>query len=73
MFFANAKGYTGFSSPAGIDVIATYYADSAGNLRDQDPLFVDEAAGDLRLRAESPAFAIPGWQAFPFELVGVRE
>ncbi|MBK8478113.1 MAG: right-handed parallel beta-helix repeat-containing protein [Opitutaceae bacterium] len=73
VFFGNTKGYTGYSYPAGIDVIATYYADSSGNLRDQDPLFVDEAAGDLRLQPASPAFSIPGWTPFPFDRIGVRE
>ncbi len=43
------------------------------NLPDTDPLFGDEAVGDLRLRPESPAFALPGWEEFPFERVGVRE
>lgn len=45
----------------------------AGNLVDVDPLFVDEAAGDLRLRADSPVRALPGWQDIPFERIGVRE
>ncbi len=43
------------------------------NLPDADPLFIDEAAGDLRLRPESPAFALPGWEEIPFARIGVRE
>ncbi len=45
----------------------------AENLVDVDPLFVDEAAGDLRLRTDSPVRAIPGWVDIPFERIGVRE
>jgi len=45
----------------------------AGNLVDVDPLFVDEAAGDLRLRDDSPVHQIPGWQDIPFDRIGVRE
>ncbi len=45
----------------------------AENLVDVDPLFVDEAAGDLNLQAGSPVRAIPGWQEIPFDRIGVRE
>jgi hypothetical protein len=49
------------------------YAQIADNLADTDPLFVAEAAGDLRLRADSPVRQIPGWVEIPFERIGVRE
>lgn len=42
------------------------------NVADQDPLFEDEAKGDLRLKAGSPAYAIPGFQRIPFEEIGIR-
>ncbi|MBK9991061.1 MAG: putative Ig domain-containing protein [Verrucomicrobia bacterium] len=35
------------------------YAEVADNVADQDPLFVDEAAGNLNLKPNSPALAIP--------------
>ncbi|HQF38817.1 MAG TPA: right-handed parallel beta-helix repeat-containing protein [Opitutaceae bacterium] len=50
-----------------------YYAQIADNLADVDPLFVDEAAGDLRLRDDSPVRAILGWEEIPFGRIGVRE
>ncbi len=36
-----------------------------------DPLFVDAAAGDYRLKPESPALAL-GFQPIPIERIGVR-
>ena len=48
------------------------YAEMANNLADQDPLFVDEANLDLTLRPESPAFTIPGFQAIPFDQIGIE-
>lgn len=36
-----------------------------------DPLFVDPAAGDFRLRADSPAFAL-GFKEFDLSTVGPR-
>ncbi len=54
-----------------------YFADGAtleaDNTLDADPLFVDEDAGDLRLRPESPARAQLGWTGNPLEHVGIRE
>ncbi|MBK9990341.1 MAG: hypothetical protein IPP19_06320 [Verrucomicrobia bacterium] len=49
------------------------YAEVADNVADQDPLFVDEAAGNLNLKANSPALAIPGFTAIPFDQIGIRE
>ena len=49
-----------------------FYASTEPNLDDQDPLFVDESALDLRLRPESPAFTMPGFEAIPFEEIGIR-
>ncbi len=40
------------------------------NLPDADPLFVNPAAGDYRLRPESPALTVPGFQPIPFEKIG---
>jgi len=37
-----------------------------------DPLFVDAAAGDYRLKPDSPALAL-GFQPIPIERIGVRE
>ncbi len=43
------------------------------NTLDADPLFVDEAAGNLNLREGSPATAWLGWTGNPFARAGVRE
>jgi autotransporter-associated beta strand protein len=48
----------------------SYYAEVANNLNGQDPLFVNEAALDLTLRADSAALAIPGFQPIPFKHIG---
>jgi hypothetical protein len=42
------------------------------NLTNSNPLFVNEADLDLRLRPESPAFNLPGFQSIPFEDIGIR-
>ena len=49
----------------------SYYAQMTSNLTGQDPLFVDEANLDLTLRANSPAFSLPGFQAIPFHDIGI--
>ncbi len=49
---------------------ASYYAEKLNNLNGQDPRFVDEAALDLTLRADSPALAIPGFQPIAFKDIG---
>jgi len=41
------------------------------NFQNQDPLFVDEAALDLRLQLDSPAYTLPGFQPIPFEHIGL--
>jgi hypothetical protein len=40
------------------------------NLPDADPLFVNPDQGDYRLRPESPALKIPGFQPIPIEKIG---
>lgn len=47
-----------------------YYAEVANNISGQDPRFVNEAALDLTLRADSPALAIPGFVPIPFKEMG---
>ncbi len=49
------------------------YAEVLNNVENQDPLFVDEANGDLTLSPTSPALAIPGFQAIPFKQIGIRK
>lgn len=44
----------------------------AGNLTDQDPLFVDAAGGDLRLRPASPALKM-GFKPIPMQEIGLRK
>jgi hypothetical protein len=48
-----------------------HFAEMADNLEDTDPLFVNQAAGDLRLRPDSPAFTIPGFVDVPFQQMGI--
>ncbi len=43
--------------------------DSRDNLVDTDPLFVDPAAGDFRLKMDSPAYE-HGFKPIPFEKIG---
>lgn len=56
----------------GATVVETYFEDFGNNVADADPLFVNEAAMDLRLRPDSPAYLIPGFQDIPFERIGIR-
>ncbi|MBN1773414.1 MAG: right-handed parallel beta-helix repeat-containing protein [Deltaproteobacteria bacterium] len=49
-----------------------FYTATEPNIDDQDPLFVDEASLDLNLRPESPAFTMPGFEAIPFDEIGIR-
>lgn len=42
------------------------------NVEDQDPLFTDEAALNLKLKSGSPALTIPGFVDIPFEKIGPR-
>ena len=64
---------------AGLDVAKKYFANGStitgDNVSDADPLFVDEVAGDLNLRPESPAWAKLGWTSTtnPFKRAGIRE
>ena len=47
------------------------FAEIADNIEDTDPLFVNEATGDFRLRGDSPALSIPGFFDIPFEEMGI--
>ncbi|MGC4116380.1 MAG: right-handed parallel beta-helix repeat-containing protein [Myxococcales bacterium] len=49
------------------------FKEIADNVEDADPKFVDESRLDLRLKADSPALAIPGWQPIPFERIGIEK
>lgn len=48
------------------------FAQIQDNLEDADPLFVDEAGGDLTLSPASPALAIPGFTDIPFGEIGIQ-
>ena len=51
-----------------------WYASIADNVADEDPLFVDEAAGNFNLQANSPVHGmIPSWQDIPVNWIGVQE
>ena len=54
----------------GVAKEAAPYLDLSNNLVDVDPLFVDAAQGDYRLRPDSPAWAM-GFQAIPAEEIGL--
>ena len=42
------------------------------NIENKDPMFVDEANLDMNLKPESPAFTITGFQAIPFDQIGIE-
>jgi len=50
----------------------SYYAEMTGNLTNENPLFVNEAALDLTLQTNSPAYSIPGFQPIPFSQIGTN-
>ena len=62
-------GNTTFQSGATTTFAA--YASIKDNLADTAVLFVDEASGNLAIRADSPAMALPNFAAPPFATMGV--
>lgn len=60
-----------------LPIAQRYFANGASivddNTLDTDPLFVDEAAGNLDLAPTSPAWATLGWTESPFKNCGIRE
>jgi hypothetical protein len=54
-----------------IEAIARPMVKQEANLLDQDPLFVDAAKLDFRLRPDSPAFAL-GFQRIPISSMGLQ-
>ncbi len=56
-------------SSAGVFAV---YKEKPNNIKNSNPLFVDEANLNLALRPDSPAFAIPGFQPIPFGQIGPR-
>ena len=50
----------------------SYFEEVSNNIDGQDPLFVNEGSLDLNLQPSSPAFSIPGFQAIPFNQIGVQ-
>ena len=55
-----------------LDGRAKPYVTFTDNLLDQDPLFVDAAHGNFRLKAESPAFKL-GFLALPLSKMGLYQ
>jgi len=49
-----------------------WYAEISPNLEEVDPLFVDEAGGDLTLQPGSPAFTMAGFLPIPFAQIGIQ-
>ncbi len=47
------------------------FAEILNNLEGTDPLFINEGAGDYRLRGDSPALAIPGFADITFQQMGI--
>ncbi|MBN1363020.1 MAG: right-handed parallel beta-helix repeat-containing protein [Sedimentisphaerales bacterium] len=43
------------------------------NIEDRDPCFVDEAALNLALRDESPAYTLSGFKPIPFDQIGPKK
>jgi hypothetical protein len=62
-------GNTTFQSGATTTYAA--YASIKDNLPDASILFVDEASGNLAIRADSPALSLPNFAAPPFANMGV--
>jgi hypothetical protein len=65
--FTQSSNYGGGTTP-----VMSRYAEVKDNVADQDPLFVDEASGDLTLKPSSPALAIPGFVSIPFGAIGIE-
>ena len=60
------------TSPA-VNSPISYFEEVNDNIDGHDPLFVNEGSPlDLNLQLNSPAFSIPGFQAIPFDQIGVQ-
>ncbi len=50
----------------------SFYKEIKDNKTGTNPLFVNEAALNLNLKPNSPAFSIPGFKAIPFSQIGIQ-
>ena len=60
-----------FTNPAMLEFVRSRFGSVDSRSQAGDPLFVDPAAGDFRVRPGSPAFGV-GFENFPMDRFGVR-
>jgi hypothetical protein len=68
--FSRNLGFSNRSWTSQSDRAYADFREVRDNVTDADPHFVDEAAGNLALRPDSPAFGIPGFRPIPFAEIG---